>query len=193
MKITRKQLRVLVENTVANTLEQLEKSAMPVMDLIVGYYSTYYDYRNMMLQILPFDLGKKEKRAYISHNSFLPKLETTLSKAVASADKSSLMSKISELFTKYVRNGKIKIKAGGEATAPKELYLFLYHLTLPAAIESMGKDEYLKYHDKYYTTIGGPGYRYRLIAGSEEAYHREIRNLTKNNYPLTFELMKMTK
>lgn len=74
MKLSRRQLRLIIENAMEDTLAQLEKVAKPVIDKL----KTTRDIQD---------------------------IEDVISKAVNSADKNSVMAKISELYDKELLSG----------------------------------------------------------------------------------------
>lgn len=180
MKISRRQLRILIENAVEGNLQNLEKAAMPIMDLIVGYHNSQKDNRSR------FSNQEEERKAFLNTDSFLSKIENQLKKSTNKVDKSSLFAKINELFAKFLREGKIKPLAG---TGVNQLDDFLYYLVREFATPKMDEKQRSSYFTKQYTTVGRPRYVSRLKDSKSDEYHRAISDIASSSFPLTVELM----
>ena len=209
MKLSRRQLRLIIENAMEDTLDQLEKAAMPIMDLIVGYHkSRDIGYSSFNVVVTKADI---ERGDFLKADSFIPKIEQQLKKAISVVDKRSLFAKLDELFSKFVRDGKIEPFVFGAASAQgvdkrfedgsvkraDGLSIFLDALLDKAAISGMGREGYLDFisstHRKQYTTIGGPHYVYHLIPSKANEYQEKLDNINKSKFPLTLELRESTK
>ena len=117
MRLSRGQLRLIIENTMEDTLDQLEKAAMPIMDLIVGYHKSRgisYSEFSFHVVVTKADI---ERGDFLKADSFISKIEQQLKKAISVVDKRSLFAKLDELFSKFVRDGKIEPFAFGAASA----------------------------------------------------------------------------
>ena len=191
MKLTRRQLRILIENAMSDTLDQLDAAAKPVMDLMVEYLgavSGLADWTGKNARITKAEI-------------FLPKFESALRNAVSGLDETSVFAKISELHSKYrndgtfddVNRGFSPMHVPGQSEGALSGFinhLFEDYFGLPYSKEVMDID---KYKTKY-STQG----RYRWewkepVSQSIQNYERDFEREALRIAPLSYKLLEFSK
>lgn len=183
MKITRRQLRLIIENTMEDTLAQLEKVAKPAIDKIL----TSRD---------------------------LSVLEDVINKAVNSADKNSVLAKISELYDKEVFSGRDPDRIDSQPLSKHLIELFSAELagrwTLPKIcmhppakgffghLNNINDDSELDL-TKYFEQRDGlyQGRAYVLVKEPKEDHKKQfiedLEKLASKQFPNCFSLYEFSK
>jgi len=212
MRLTRRQLRLIIENAMSGNLAELDAAAQPVMDLLVGYYATGSKLADWKTEFsrAPDKWSTPvpgSGREFTITKNFLPKLESALRKAVSGVDETSLLAKVSELHSKYLRDGRFNpagvhafgnsaVRALGENEDGLSYFLkslIEIHYGQMYSSDS-GITALAKKYKETYRSQGRTFTRFKEpVEQNMRAYENELIGIASRDFPLIYKLYNMSK